>query len=80
MNEENNRLKSSEINESLCGDRPEITNKKLKSDEINGLQKSPKFGIRNSEFGIRNAEFGIRYVFFGRTDGPAGQLKNLSGT
>lgn len=65
VNEENNRLKSSEINESLCCDRTEITNKELKSDEINGLQKSPEFVIRNSEFGIRNAEFGIRYVFFG---------------
>lgn len=62
-NEESNLLKSSEINESLCGDRTEITNKELKSDEINGLQKSSEFVIRNSEFGIRNAEFGIRYVF-----------------
>ncbi|WP_279193885.1 conserved phage C-terminal domain-containing protein [Holdemania massiliensis] len=65
IDEENNHLKSSEINESLCGDRAEITNENLKSNDINGLQKSPEFVIRNSEFEKRNAEFGIRYVFFG---------------
>lgn len=63
--EENNLLKSSEINESLCDDRTEITNEDLKSNEISGLQKSPEFGIRNSEFEMRNAECGIRYMFFG---------------